>query len=145
MNKLIPELYPFIALQEKLANLGSLSQLWPSSLSQAQANHNVYPPINVFEKNGDWILIAELPGVKKDDLQITVENDTLRLSGKRTIQSDSKASIHRMERSSGQFDRTFHLPFNVDAEKTQAEYQDGVLKIILQRSEKDKPKRVSIK
>ena len=85
-----------------------------------------------------------MPGVKKEDLDIQVRGDTLRIQGKKTIAYDDGASVHRRERAAGQFDRTLTLPAEVDAAKVAAEYRDGVLTLRLPRAESAKPRTVTI-
>ncbi|MCF6150586.1 MAG: Hsp20/alpha crystallin family protein [Candidatus Kuenenia sp.] len=108
------------------------------------ASSGVYPPVNIFEKNGDLVLVAELPGVKKNDLNIEVKENILRLSGVRTIDYGKDVSYHRIERNSSKFDRTLRLPFNIESGKVQAEYKDGLLVVSLPRAESDKPKKIAI-
>jgi HSP20 family protein len=103
-----------------------------------------FPLINVFSDGDDFIVVSELPGVKKEDLDIQIRGDTLRLRGKKTIAYDEKASVHRRERSAGEFDRTLSLPDDVDAAKVSAEYRDGVLTLRLPRAESAKPRTVAI-
>jgi HSP20 family protein len=103
-----------------------------------------FPLVNVFNDGEDFVLVAELPGVKKEDLDIQVRGDTLRIQGKKSISYDDGASVHRRERSTGQFDRTLTLPAEVDATKVAAEYRDGVLTLRLPRSESAKPRTVTI-
>ncbi|GJQ50469.1 putative small heat shock protein [Candidatus Kuenenia stuttgartiensis] len=108
------------------------------------ASSGVYPPVNIFEKNGDLVLVAELPGVKKEDLNIEVKENILRLSGTRTIDYGKNVSYHRIERNFSEFDRTLRLPFNIESEKVQAEYKEGLLVVSLPRAETDKPKKIAI-
>jgi HSP20 family protein len=103
-----------------------------------------FPLINVFNDGEDFVLVAELPGVKKEDLDIQVRGDTLRIQGKKTIAYEEHASVHRRERAAGQFDRTLTLPAEVDAAKVTAEYRDGVLTLRLPRAESAKPRTVNI-
>jgi HSP20 family protein len=103
-----------------------------------------FPLINVFTDGDDFVVVAELPGVKKEDLDIQVRGDTLRIQGKKTITYDENASVHRRERSAGQFDRTLALPDEVDSSKVAAEYRDGVLTLRLPRAESAKPRTVTI-
>jgi len=104
----------------------------------------VFPLVNVFSDGEDFVLVAELPGVKKEDLDIQVRGDTLRIQGKKTIAHDEAASVHRRERSAGQFDRTLTLPAELDATKVSAQYRDGVLTLRLPRAESAKPRTVTI-
>jgi HSP20 family protein len=103
-----------------------------------------FPLINVFNDGEDFVLVAELPGVKKEDLDVQVRGDTLRIQGKKAISYDDGASVHRRERSAGQFDRTLTLPAEVDAAKVAADYRDGVLTLRLPRAESAKPRTVTI-
>lgn len=103
-----------------------------------------FPPINVFQKNDDFVVVAELPGVSKSDLEIKVKNNQLRLTGKKLIAYDPKASIHRRERVGGNFDRTIGFPTEVNADGVRAEYRDGILAIFVPRAEAAKPKTIRI-
>jgi HSP20 family protein len=103
-----------------------------------------FPLVNVFSDGEDFVLVAELPGVKKEDLDIQVRGDTLRIQGKKTIAYEEGASVHRRERSAGQFDRTLTLPAELDAAKVSAQYRDGVLTLRLPRAESAKPRTVAI-
>lgn len=104
----------------------------------------VYPLVNIFEKNGDLVLVAELPGVKKEDLKVEVKGNTLRLAGERTTDSGKDISYHRVERNCSKFDRTLKLPVNVEPDQVKAEYKDGILIISLARAESDKPKQITV-
>jgi HSP20 family protein len=104
----------------------------------------VYPPVNIFEKKGDLVIVAELPGIKKESLQLQVKENTVKLAGERTINYGDNISYHRVERNSSKFDRTLKLPINVEADKVKAEYKDGLLVIFLPRAESDKPRQITI-
>ena len=110
----------------------------------ATTNRGVYPPVNIFEKGGDLVLVAELPGIKKEDLQLQVKGNTVRIAGEREINYGEKISYHRIERNSSKFDRTLKLPISVEADKVKAEYNEGILVISLPRAEADKPRRIAI-
>lgn len=103
-----------------------------------------FPLVNVFNDGEDFVLVAELPGVKKEDLDVQVRGDTLRIQGKKTVAYEDGASVHRRERAAGQFDRTLTLPAEVDAAKVVADYRDGVLTLRLPRAESAKPRTVAI-
>jgi HSP20 family protein len=108
------------------------------------AGAGAYPPVNVFNDGEDFLVVAELPGVKKEDLDVQVRGDTLRIKGKKAVAHEAKASVHRRERSSGDFDRTLTLPAQLDAAKVAAEYRDGVLTVRLPRAESERPRTVAI-
>lgn len=133
---------PFSALRDLQQALDSarLSD-W---LSRGTAGAGVFPAINIFGKGDDCVMVAELPGVSKDDIDITVEGNQVTISGKRDIGYDESASIHRRERASGGFSRTLSIPIEVDVDRVEAQYQDGVLAVLLPRADADKPRKVSI-
>lgn len=108
------------------------------------AGSGAFPAVNVFTDGENYVLVAELPGVRKEDLDVEVRGDTLRIQGKKTIAYDESASVHRRERSAGQFDRTLTLPAEIDAGKVAAEYRDGLLTLRLPRAESAKSRTVAI-
>ena len=103
-----------------------------------------FPPINVFRQQDDYVVVAELPGIDKNDLDIQVKNNQVRIAGKKTIAYDEKQSVHRRERVAGQFDRTLRMPGQIDPDRVKAEYRDGVLAVHLPRAESDKPRSVPV-
>ena len=103
-----------------------------------------YPPVNVFRKGDDFIIIAELPGVKKSDLEVQVKGRTIRLAGTKTVGYPEKAALHRRERLAGRFDRAVTLPVEINADRVKAEYRDGVLALFLPRDESEKPKSIKV-
>jgi len=120
---------------------GVMSNDWFGSRT---AGSGAFPAVNVFNDGEDYVLVAELPGVRKEDLDVEVRGDTLRIQGKKTIAYDESASVHRRERSAGQFDRTLTLPAEIDAGKVAAEYRDGLLTLRLPRAESAKSRTVAI-
>jgi HSP20 family protein len=102
------------------------------------------PCINLFEKGEDTILTAEIAGLKKEDIKIEIKEDNIRIAGKRKIDYPENASVHRVERRSFDFDRTLRLPHRVEPDKVTAEFQNGILKVVLPKAEKDKPKQIEI-
>ena len=103
-----------------------------------------FPPINIFQQGDDFVAIVELPGVDKNDLGIDVKENTIRISGKKTINYDEGASVHRRERVWGVFDRTMSVPIQIDPDAVKAEYRDGVLALFIPRAESDKPRTIKI-
>jgi HSP20 family protein len=90
------------------------------------------------------VAIIEMPGVSKDDLGLEVRGNTIRISGKKTVDYGGKASMHRRERVDGSFDRTIGLPVQLDPDRVVAEYRDGILALSLPRAESDKPKAIKV-
>jgi HSP20 family protein len=112
-------------------------------LQNQTASQGPYPPINVFAQGDDILAIIELPGVDKNDLQIQAKENTLRISGKKTA-NYPQGSVHRRERVAGEFDRTISLPVQLNPDGIKAEYTDGVLALLLPRSEREKPRTIKI-
>ena len=104
------------------------------------------PTVDISETEGEYLIKAELPEVKKEDVKVTLEDGVLTLSGERRQEKEEKhAKYHRMERSYGSFVRSFSLPELVDESKVKAEYKDGVLSLHLPKSEKVKPRAIEVK
>ena len=103
-----------------------------------------YPPMNVFRKGHDFIIIAEVPGVKKSDLEVQVKGSTIRLSGTKSVGYPESAGLHRRERLAGRFDRAVTLPVEIDPDGVKAECRDGILAVLLPRAERDKPKSIQV-
>ncbi len=103
-----------------------------------------YPPLNVFRKGPDLVLLAELPGVKKSELDVQVKGRTIRLAGSKDTIAPEGASAHRRERLSGRFDRALTLPIEIDPDRVRADYHDGMLALLLPAAEHAKPKSIKV-
>jgi HSP20 family protein len=104
------------------------------------------PPVDIFQ-NGDHevVLKAELPDLTREDIEVTVDNRTLTISGDKKISSEvPEESFHRIERSYGTFSRSFSLPQTVDSSKVGAEYKNGVLTVRLPLREEAKPRQIKV-
>lgn len=113
-------------------------------LARGPSGRGSYPPINVFRQGDDFVAITELPGITRDDVDIQVKENQLRISGGKKIEYGDGASIHRRERIAGRFDRTIALPMEIDPDKVRAEYHDGILALFLPQAERTKPKSIRI-
>jgi HSP20 family protein len=103
------------------------------------------PPVDIQETDDAYRIHAELPGMTKDDIQITLENNVLRLSGERKFEKDvKKENYHRIERTYGAFSRSFALPTQVSPDKVEAKFENGVLAIVVPKAEQAKPRRIVI-
>jgi HSP20 family protein len=104
------------------------------------------PLVDIVEEEKEYLIKAELPEVKKEDVKVTVQDEVLTVTGERKFEKEEKGrKYHRIERAYGSFTRSFTLPEDADAEKVVAEFKDGVLKVHLPKSEKAKPKSVEVK
>jgi HSP20 family protein len=113
-------------------------------LQRSPSSTGPYPPVNVFRKGNDFVIIAEIPGIKKSDLDIQVKDNAIRIAGTKSVDYSGRASLHRRERASGRFDRAVTLPILIDADQVKAEYKDGILALYLPRAEQDKPRSIKL-
>jgi HSP20 family protein len=106
-----------------------------------------FPPVNLYESDGGYVLTAEIPGVKSEDLDVSVEGERVTIGGKRAIQypTDGSTSLHRRERQAGVFRRSFNLPEPADPEKTEAICRHGILMVRIPKAESAQPRRISVR
>jgi HSP20 family protein len=119
-------------------------QLDSDWLEDVTTGRGAFPPINVFQQGSDFVAIIEMPDVSKDALDLEVRGNTIRISGKKTLEYGDNASMHRRERVAGTFDRTISLPVQLDPNRISAEYRNGMLTLSLPRAESDKPKAIKV-
>ena len=104
------------------------------------------PLVDITEDDKEYLIKAELPEVKKEDVKVAVENGVLTISGERKSEKEERnKKFHRIERAYGSFERSFIVPDDADADKVIAEFKDGVLRVHLPKSEKAKPKQIEVK
>ena len=104
------------------------------------------PLVDITEDDKEYVVKAEIPEMKKEDIKINVHDDVLTVSGERKYEKEEKGKkFHRVERAYGSFLRSFALPENADGSKVSAEYKDGVLKVHLPKSEQAKKKAIEVK
>jgi HSP20 family protein len=126
----------FLQFQQALDALRASSWLEPSI-----SGGGAFPPLNVFRKGDDIVIIAELPGIRKADVQIQVKGRTIRLAGTKPVEYGEKAGVHRRERLAGSFDRAVTLPVEIDADRVRAEYHEGILALYLRAQSGTSQKR----
>ena len=103
------------------------------------------PVVDLYEKDDNFVIKAELPGVGKNDIGIDLKDGVLTLSGERSDDSEvNDENYYRRERTYGKFQRAFTLPADVDSDKIKAEFKDGVLVVEVPKPEKSKPKSITI-
>jgi HSP20 family protein len=104
------------------------------------------PAVDIAEDDKEYIVKAELPGLNKENIKVSVEGGVLSIAGERKVEKEEKnKKYHRIERSYGSFTRSFTLPDDASGEKVNAEFKDGVLKVHLPKEEKAKSKSVEVK
>jgi len=102
------------------------------------------PALDLYESGDNVVAVVELPGMRKEDIDISLHDGTLTISGERKRESANGEKAQRTERYVGTFRRSITLPTRVDAGKVGATYQDGILKVILPKAEEAKPKQIKV-
>jgi HSP20 family protein len=103
------------------------------------------PALDIAERKDAYLVTVELPGIKPDDLQITLEDGLLTIQGERHLAHDSsEEQVHRVERYSGAFRRSITLPAHVEADGVEASIEDGVLRVLVPKAEEAKPKNIQV-
>jgi HSP20 family protein len=116
-----------------------LDEMWkPSMISQRRQS---YPPVNIHEDETNIYVYSEIPGMNIDDIDLTLSDGSLQIKGKREV---AKGNFYRQERPTGLFQRVINLNVPVDVDKVKARMKDGVLDVVLPKSEEAKPKKISI-
>ena len=129
-----------------------LSALWGRTPTKAEGQKESIsvaewsPLVDITEDDKEYLIKAELPEIKKEDVKLTVQDNVLAISGERKYEKEEKdKKYHRVERAYGSFLRSFTLPEDADGSKVAAEYKDGILTVHLPKSEKAKPKSIDVK
>ncbi len=144
LNSIIPELNsrsPYSHLREQL------NRLFDVSTSRAPESFGDWSPaLDAFEDKDKYVVSLELPGMKREDISVTVHDGVLTVSGERKSEQDAKTgAVHRSERYYGKFTRSVSLPPTAKTDKVAASYKDGVLQIELPKAEEAKPKSIEVK
>jgi HSP20 family protein len=136
----------FAHLQDRINRL--FSDLYGRSGDEGLMNQgNWIPPVDIYQNgNHELVLKAELPDMKREDIDVTVDNNTLTIKGEKKLTDEVKdEQFHRIERCYGSFTRSFSLPPNVDATKLSAEYKNGVLTVKVPLREEAKPRQIEVR
>ena len=135
---------PFGDLERMRTQLDSLFDAI-SGESGAALGAGVFPAINITETKDDYFVRAELPGIKNDELQLDIKEKTLTIAGERKIETEpGEARYHRRERKAGKFSRAIALPGEVDTGNVDAKLAEGILTVRISKSEKAKPRQISV-
>lgn len=128
-----------------------LDQMWDESVNASGGSENVgsrtwAPPVDIRENEESLTLTAELPGLSREDVSLSIENNVLTLSGERKFEKDvEKENYHRIERTYGAFSRSFSLPNNVSSDSVDASFENGVLTVVLAKADEAKPRKIEIR
>ena len=133
-------------LESRLATMLSTRAVTGNGGKEALTVAQWSPLVDITEDEKEYLIKAELPDMKKEDVRLTVENDVLAISGERTFEKEEKGKkYHRVERAYGSFVRRFTLPEDAEGSKVSADFKDGMLQVHLPKSQKAKPKTIEIK
>ena len=137
--------HPFYANADQLFNEFLGGSLFGRSVGEGLRDTWV-PAVDVQETEKSFVFTAELPGLGKDDIEISMEENLLTLSGERELsEKEEGETFHRIERSYGKFSRSFNLPSQVDNSQVSASFQDGLLTVEVPKSEQAQPRKIEIK
>lgn len=138
---------PFRDLLEWQRDLNRLFEGNLARSSQEGTALNAWTPaVDIYEDTDAFLIKLELPEVSKEDVKVNLNDDILSITGERKFENEDKRDgYHRVERSYGQFYRSFTLPPNVNAEAIGAQFKDGVLRLTLPKKEEAKPKQINVK
>ena len=105
----------------------------------------IFPPVDIFEEKGDMVIKAEMPGMNKEDVNVSITENTVTISVEKKQEEEvENKGYYRVERSYGSFCRSLWLPENVNGDKVKASFKDGVLEVRLPKTKKGKQKKVTI-
>lgn len=132
------------SLQDEMTRL--FTGVMPANFNREEMTHGAWAPsVDIYEDKERLILEAELPGMNRDDFEISVENNVITLKGERKFEKKTEGdNYHRVERSYGTFTRSFTLPQTVTAEGAAADFENGVLRVSLPKREETKARRIEI-
>lgn len=132
--------------QRLASSFGRLTRKPNSEASEAITTTDWAPLVDITEDDKEFMVKAELPGLKKEEVKVTVEDGVMTVSGERKVEKEEKTKkYHRIERAYGKFERSFTLPENADGTKVNAEFKEGVLLVHLPKSEKPASKALDVK
>ena len=132
-------------LESRLATLFTGGEATGNGGKEALTVTQWSPLVDIMEDEKEYLIKAELPDMKKEDVHLTVEHEVLAISGERTFEKEEQGKkYHRIERAYGSFVRSFSLPEDADGSKVSADFKDGMLHVHLLKSEKAKPKAIAI-
>src|SRR5438270_12759706 len=138
-----PSLDQWSSLRDDLNSLFELP-FWSSFARQGQLFTGWSPALDLYQNNDNVVAVIELPGMRKEDIEISLQDGTLTISGERKEERGTEDGATRTERYTGKFRRSITLPTRVDANKVNATYKDGILTVTLPKAEEAKPKQIQI-
>ena len=136
---------PFFDMSKTLEEVDRMFNAVNRPLGLRSVPRGTFPAVNIYDQGESAVLIAEIPGIDPNKLELTVLNDTVTIKGERRSEANNEDRVYRRERWNGEFSRTLTLPDVVNPEKVRAQYKNGVLRVALEKAEKAKAKKIQIK
>ena len=138
---------PFRQIQERLNRVfGENMDFFKPMAGENWSLATLTPACDIYENDHEIVVKAELPEVKKEDVHVAIENNVLTIRGERKFSEETKQeNYHRVERSYGEFMRSFTLPNFVDNTKVNADFKDGILRVTMAKREEAKPRQIEVK
>ncbi len=131
---------PLREMEEIMRNMQRTFPSWLAKPEESMTLADWTPSVDIGENDKEYIVKAELPEVKKEDIKVNIDEGTLSISGERKVEKEEKGTkFHRVERAYGRFERSFSLPDETDADKITSEYKDGILTVHLPKNPNAKP------
>jgi len=138
-----PSLDRWANLREEMNHIFEIPLL-PPSVKQTQLFSGWAPPLDLYQNEDNVVALIELPGMRKEEIEISLRDGALTISGERKTAATAEENAERTERFSGKFRRSISIPASVDTGKVVATYKDGILTITLPKSEEAKPKKIDV-
>jgi len=143
---LLDRWFPFFDVDKTLEEIDRMFGTAGLPLGLRSVPRGTFPAVNIYDHGNSVVLTAEIPGVKTEDLELTVLNDSVTLKGHRQDEAkEDDDHFYRKERPTGMFTRTLSLQDAVDPDSVKAEYRNGILKVTMEKAEKAKAKKIEIK
>jgi HSP20 family protein len=143
-----PQLSTWTSLSGLSTLRNEIDRIFEAPLSElpraSQFLSGAAPALDVYEDKENFFVKAELPGMKKEDIEVSLHEGSLSISGERNEEKVENGEVYRSERFFGRFQRTVALPATVDAGRIKAQYQDGILTVTLPKAEEAKPKQIDV-
>ena len=136
--------FPMFDINKTFDEMDQLFGLFNGAMGLRSMPRSSFPAVNIYDNGDELILTAEVPGIRPEDLNLTVIENTITLEGKKNGKEEG-VKYYRCERSSGTFTRTMTLTEKVNPDKVKATYKDGVLTVQMPKAKESKPKTIKIK
>lgn len=141
---LLNQLYPFFDVSRTFDEIDRFFGTANRPSRFRKVPQGAFPTINVYDHEDETVVVAEIPGIDPDVLEVTVLRDTVTLKGKRPNEAEEDQRVHRRERGTGTFSRTLTLPDAVNPDTVQARYENGILRVTLEKAAEAKAKKIAV-